>query len=106
MRFFLPRIYIAGPSVCLPIATRWRGNFHPKSARPLSAPTGHAIPAPRNTRRSPRSEEHTSELQSLMRTSYAVFRLHKTQTPQHQQLLLTPSPTTTPTNINHPHPPI
>src|SRR3546814_7332888 len=29
---------------------------------------------------SPRSEEHTSELQSLMRTSYAVFCLtHKTQ---------------------------
>src|SRR3546814_6379278 len=25
----------------------------------------------------PRSEEHTSELQSLMRTSYAVFCLHK-----------------------------
>src|SRR3546814_3706772 len=25
----------------------------------------------------PRSEEHTSELQSLMRTSYAVFRLKK-----------------------------
>src|SRR3546814_2157317 len=25
----------------------------------------------------PRSEEHTSELQSLMRTSYAVFRLNK-----------------------------
>src|SRR3546814_6874484 len=31
-----------------------------------------------------RSEEHTSELQSLMRTSYAVFRLtHKQQRPQH-----------------------
>src|SRR3546814_8764055 len=30
-----------------------------------------------------RSEEHTSELQSLMRTSYAVFCLQKkTQTPQ------------------------
>src|SRR3546814_8924129 len=28
-------------------------------------------------RRSPRSEEHTSELQSLMRISYAVFRLKK-----------------------------
>src|SRR3546814_5498306 len=28
---------------------------------------------------SPRSEEHTSELQSLMRTSYAVFCLHKTK---------------------------
>src|SRR3546814_11541856 len=34
----------------------------------------------------PRSEEHTSELQSLMRISYAVFCLtkkkHKTQTPK------------------------
>src|SRR3546814_1186721 len=35
-----------------------------------------------------RSEEHTSELQSLMRTSYAVFRLKKkkptnTNTPAH-----------------------
>src|SRR3546814_1768989 len=28
----------------------------------------------------PRSEEHTSELQSLMRTSYAVFCLKKKQT--------------------------
>src|SRR3546814_7037209 len=27
----------------------------------------------------PRSEEHTSELQSLMRISYAVFRLQKKQ---------------------------
>src|SRR3546814_8455017 len=36
-----------------------------------------------------RSEEHTSELQSLMRISYAVFCLkkkknHKEQSPQHQ----------------------
>src|SRR3546814_8311551 len=29
-----------------------------------------------------RSEEHTSELQSLMRTSYAVFCLNKTKQPQ------------------------
>src|SRR3546814_6683162 len=29
--------------------------------------------------RIPRSEEHTSELQSLMRISYAVFRLKKTK---------------------------
>src|SRR3546814_6500334 len=29
---------------------------------------------------SPRSEEHTSELQSLMRTSYAVFCLKKKKT--------------------------
>src|SRR3546814_3423444 len=37
-----------------------------------------------------RSEEHTSELQSLMRISYAVFclkkknNIHKTNTPTHQ----------------------
>src|SRR3546814_970374 len=33
--------------------------------------------APRNRQNSGRSEEHTSELQSLMRTSYAVFCLKK-----------------------------
>src|SRR3546814_8133160 len=33
-----------------------------------------------------RSEEHTSELQSLMRTSYAVFCLKKKKKQQHQQL--------------------
>src|SRR3546814_6266892 len=31
----------------------------------------------RGVRRAPRSEEHTSELQSLMRISYAVFCLQK-----------------------------
>src|SRR3546814_2991168 len=34
-------------------------------------------PPPTTTRRSTRSEEHTSELQSLMRISYAVFCLKK-----------------------------
>src|SRR3546814_3653588 len=38
--------------------------------RPSPLPAGHS-------RRSARSEEHTSELQSLMRTSYAVFCLKK-----------------------------
>src|SRR3546814_6049182 len=33
-----------------------------------------------------RSEEHTSELQSLMRISYAVFRLKKKNTTQTQQM--------------------
>src|SRR3546814_1045729 len=33
--------------------------------------------------RNVRSEEHTSELQSLMRISYAVFCLKKKQTAQH-----------------------
>src|SRR3546814_6217357 len=32
----------------------------------------------------PRSEEHTSELQSLMRISYAVFCLNKTNKKQHK----------------------
>src|SRR3546814_6235991 len=37
-----------------------------------TAPDRPVVPAPR-----PRSEEHTSELQSLMRISYAVFCLKK-----------------------------
>src|SRR3546814_6082813 len=35
----------------------------------------------------PRSEEHTSELQSLMRLSYAVFCLQKKKYKQHKQLV-------------------
>src|SRR3546814_4352939 len=35
------------------------------------------IKFPSSTKRPPRSEEHTSELQSLMRISYAVFCLKK-----------------------------
>src|SRR3546814_7396014 len=38
---------------------------------------------PPSTARSPRSEEHTSELQSLMRISYAVFCLKKKHTTQY-----------------------
>src|SRR3546814_8871881 len=58
---------------------------------PPRIPGRHARPRPRNRRlkpeaaavpsaahrRQPRSEEHTSELQSLMRISYAVFWLKK-----------------------------
>src|SRR3546814_6156986 len=50
---------------------------------PITAPAFHCAQvgagAPRQ-RRKPRSEEHTSELQSLMRLSYAVFCLKKKQT--------------------------
>src|SRR3546814_8198458 len=53
---------------------RARGHLH--------APRGAAGPvpleAPRRPPRPRRSEEHTSELQSLMRISYAVFCLKKT----------------------------
>src|SRR3546814_5801582 len=41
-----------------------------------------------------RSEEHTSELQSLMRISYAVFCLKKKTTPHHHH-----HPTTTPPQL-------
>src|SRR3546814_7412198 len=42
----------------------------------------YAVPLP--ARRPGRSEEHTSELQSLMRISYAVFCLKKKNTHVHQ----------------------
>src|SRR3546814_2976933 len=47
--------------------------------RPSSAPGGRAVGpcSPASPRPRPRSEEHTSELQSLMRISYAVFCLKK-----------------------------
>src|SRR3546814_4339016 len=49
-----------------------------------------AAPVPRAARgtapRPARSEEHTSELQSLMRISYAVFCLKKKKSKQHTQL--------------------
>src|SRR3546814_6067911 len=45
--------------------------------------SGYAVPDLRAIAASVRSEEHTSELQSLMRISYAVFCLKKkTQTPK------------------------
>src|SRR3546814_4913095 len=43
----------------------------PSSGAATSRPVAPPVPRPR------RSEEHTSELQSLMRTSYAVFCLKK-----------------------------
>src|SRR3546814_7991735 len=46
-----------------------------------SAGTGHF-----ELRGNARSEEHTSELQSLMRISYAVFCLKKKQTLQHIEI--------------------
>src|SRR3546814_6755116 len=46
--------------------------------RPTSLPWGMIFPGTHdNIPRHPRSEEHTSELQSLMRISYAVFCLKK-----------------------------
>src|SRR3546814_7534098 len=43
----------------------------------------------------PRSEEHTSELQSLMRISYAVFCLKKKKTQQHHSVHIPQEESTT-----------
>src|SRR3546814_1631986 len=76
----------------------WREHlFERGRERPLRAPRGHRLradryPPPhagrgaRGGRPSGRSEEHTSELQSLMRPSYAVFCWTK----QHQHRRITP----------------
>src|SRR3546814_9131882 len=54
----------------------------------------HHFLAHHRLRQIPRSEEHTSELQSLMRISYAVFCLKKQNTPQQHNNY---NPTFTPT---------
>src|SRR3546814_2202697 len=55
-------------TVCQPIAAMTRG-----ASRAVTAAPTLLVP------KIPRSEEHTSELQSLMRLSYAVFCLKKKQ---------------------------
>src|SRR3546814_2169453 len=55
-------------------ASKWH------SFRPINFATSHATPGPISSAKPSsvkRSEEHTSELQSLMRISYAVFCLKK-----------------------------
>src|SRR3546814_8258007 len=67
------------------------------SGRRVSTSDGR--PAGSSTRKSCRSEEHTSELQSLMRISYAVFCLKKTNSDS-----TTPIPTEStrqPNTIHH-----
>src|SRR3546814_6261444 len=52
-----------------------------------------------------RSEEHTSELQSLMRISYAVFCLKKKKQLQHINTPSNPTLTTTSGYLQQIHPP-
>src|SRR3546814_8612006 len=54
----------------------WRGDSGSGSCRDLDG-WGFIAAKPRQFARDDRSEEHTSELQSLMRISYAVFCLKK-----------------------------
>src|SRR3546814_9418107 len=61
---------------------------------------------PRSTPILARSEEHTSELQSLMRISYAVFCLkkQKKQTPQHKDSTMNQQIAHTHTKTEHSKP--
>src|SRR3546814_7631160 len=64
----------AAPSAATAIAPWWCRRPDSRSAHPAGGTVRRRC-APRHSRR--RSEEHTSELQSLMRISYAVFCLKK-----------------------------
>src|SRR3546814_3634343 len=64
-----------------------RSSYHPPDGNKAPAP---ALPCPphqcRPNYRAARSEEHTSELQSLMRISYAVFCLKKKTTEKDKKI--------------------
>src|SRR3546814_6221470 len=64
-------------SAIIPCDTKCSRTYPSTSARRSSAPNS------RGREISTRSEEHTSELQSLMRISYAVFCLKKKKTQNH-----------------------
>src|SRR3546814_4524876 len=64
----------------------WKSTISTTTTRIRRRPVRHYRPAPDHERRQSmamRSEEHPSELQSLMRISYAVFCLKKKQTNKH-----------------------
>src|SRR3546814_1777816 len=70
---------------CPHAVCRTRAACSAASAPPTPTPTKNQNRKPNPTRKPPpderpRSEEHTSELQSLMRISYAVFCLKKKKT--------------------------
>src|SRR3546814_3997070 len=56
-----------------------------------AAPAGRSPQTTASRQRRRRSEEHTSELQSLMRISYAVFCLKKKMTKKEDKLNNTPN---------------
>src|SRR3546814_5582151 len=56
-----------------PRSKAWTGALRPSQTRDAATPAA----KPSSTAGTARSEEHTSELQSLMRNSYAVFCLKK-----------------------------
>src|SRR3546814_6671188 len=82
---------------------RRRASAHVQLSRRFRAGLRHHHPIRRHAAPGGgRSEEHTSELQSLMRISYAVFCLKKKQQTKQLPTIATPSPTPpTPTQPQH-----
>src|SRR3546814_3490636 len=81
--FMTPR---RGLSIGMPVfsgSRDWAVNFHLERAKPWFNTAGTAGGAWPLIHDSGRSEEHTSELQSLMRISYAVFCLKKKKHENH-----------------------
>src|SRR3546814_3445416 len=76
-----------------PYTTLFRSRAGATDPRPAGRSRWRAATSIHGIRHGLRSEEHTSELQSLMRISYAVFCLKKkkqTHTPNHDSTLTTP----------------
>src|SRR3546814_8046813 len=67
------------------IGNCWRGRGEADRGEPHAGGAAGGAPDPGRRGFRARSEEHTSELQSLMRTSYAVFCLNKKK----DQILIT-----------------
>src|SRR3546814_1899724 len=77
----VPRLWVAeqvGTRVRMPLGAKSR-----RRRRPSADAGGHSHPRAFAPGAQPRSEEHPSELQSLMRISYAVFCLEKKNNPTH-----------------------
>src|SRR3546814_2687012 len=71
-----------------PYTTLFR-SWRPATVRGAGRISGPQPEAPLPPRPRPRSEEHTSELQSLMRISYAVFCLKKKNSRQNIHTVVT-----------------
>src|SRR3546814_1478607 len=69
-------------------------NYYRTCLHELTHPTGHSSRLGRDLLNAFRSEEHTSELQSLMRISYAVFCLKKKTKQQANHRTSQPTPYT------------
>src|SRR3546814_5781082 len=72
-------------------SVRQKGQCHPKNREKHISAGKHSQMEPPNRKSADnrRSEEHTSELQSLMRISYAVFCLKKKITSRYHETTIT-----------------